>query len=162
MRMRAALSLMTFLTYLLIEGCASGPRLRGYVSDPKDGIFAFRTKGRPNDPIEVVGYTQSRGFSVYPPQSLQAVEQYCAGRDDVGTAAPAFTVCLSEPASGGLSCSDAECQLNSAQNGAICLASPSSPPFVLYADSLHYVALSPPDQETLLGFCGIELNEVPQ
>lgn len=155
MRTQAALFLTGFLTFLLISSCASGPQVAAWVSDPVDNVFTFRAK--PKDPVQILAYSKSAGYSVYPPLSFQAVESYCAAHYTLGAAAPSFTICKSDPSQLGFVCHAEKCQINTTQNGAICEQS-GVDDLVFYADSNHFLALSPPDQTTLFSFCDITLQ----
>ena len=152
--MRQKIWLGLLVNFLLLSGCGhKGPKVTVWVSDPANAKeFVTSVKGK----VVTLPYSESGGYSVFPPQSAQAVLNYCAARNQAGTAAPEFTSCLSIPAQSGFICHAESCVINATQNGMICSAlAPKTA--VSYADSDQYVSLSPADAVTLLAYCNIKL-----
>lgn len=154
--MRLKISLLLCLSFLA-SSCAHGPIVTVWVSDPVNtGAFVYTPKQ--NAPAQVLQYSASSGYAVYPPESFQALVDYCAARNAVGTQAPALQVCSSSVIQAGFLCHPEECAVNTTSNGLIC--KPNGPDeLTLYAESNDFIALSPPDQTTLLVYCNISLGE---
>lgn len=144
-----------FLSCLLVSlaGCSHGPKVNVCVSNTQEFICSNKVSGK----AETIAFDASAGMYVYPPQSEQALLDYCAARTQSGTAAPQFAQCVSEPTQGGFLCQEEECQLNGTQNGALC--SPTGSEFVVtYESSNDYIALSPADNTTILAYCNVTLQ----
>ena len=152
--MRLKILLASFILCLLISGCSHGPQVTVCPSNPSAGAFICSDSKGPQPNIL---YANSAGYKVYPGSSLQNLTNYCDARSTAGTAAPQFDLCTADPGDGGLDCEVATCQINAAQNGALC--SLSAPYFIAWADSANAVAFSPPDNTTLLAFCNVTIED---
>ena len=140
----------------LLNSCAHGPIITPWVSDPVNSdafVYTPKTGGA----VQTLAYLATGGFAIYPPQSFQALTDYCAARTAAGPAAPELSLCVLNSVEAGFDCHPLNCGINAAGNGAECQTS-ATLSSVSFSNSNDYVALSPADQTQLLAFCNVAVT----
>lgn len=152
--------LLTFLAICLsLAGCSHGPRLNVCVSNPPQSEFecSLPSSFWHHPKATVLPYTESDGYVVYSPLSIEAVYDYCAARAEAATQAPLFESCEADPSAFGLRCAPKICEVISAGSGLTC--STGATFFVPWSDTENYIGLSPADNQTLLDYCNIKVGK---
>jgi hypothetical protein len=138
---------------LLFSACAHGPQVTVCSSFPATASFNCSTS---SGPAPSVTYANSVGYVIYAAQGEQSVLDYCANRNNQGTEPPQFSKCSTDMADQGFSCVVEECEVNGFQNGLNCTPGASS--FVAFSASTGYLAFSAADNQTLLDYCNISIQ----
>jgi hypothetical protein len=138
---------------LTIAACAHGPKVTVCSSNPSQGQFNCANS---SGPVASVTYAQSVGYSVYPPQGEQSLLDYCAKRNQDGTEPPQFSKCSTDLVDQGFSCTQEICGINGFNDGLVCTAGTIS--FVPFSASENYLAFSAADNQTLLDYCNIKIE----
>ena len=146
------LILLAFLVSL--SNCSHGLNVAVCLPNPSEGLFKCSTK---KDKVSTVTFANSSGYAGYSALSYQNLLNYCADREVSGVPIPKFDSCISSPSSGGFNCKVQTCKMNSELNGIDCIG--SAPFTVPYSATNNFISLSPSDNDTVLAFCNISIED---
>lgn len=148
--MRHKIYLILFLGFL-INGCGTGLKVITWVSNPAGNDFVGPTVSHHTP--STLPYSRTQGYAVYPPQSAQALLNYCEARHEPTTQAPDFDACISNGKT-GINCIYYTCSIIPAGQGIACTSRPVYE--IDFADTDNFVGFSPSDNQTLLDYCNVK------